>query len=156
MADRATKDQDVLKELLSGVHEDTTPDLEDLDKILYRDPKEAQNLAHRSFRLSDGAVPTPFQAVSGNLLGDEEEDDHRSFRLTTLSKKKSTVYFSRKMHSRLKYAKYQLRKLVPEEYRTAVSMSDIVNNALKIVLHEFETKNDKSILLKMTLKAIKK
>lgn len=154
MADKATKEPDVLKELLNGVHEDSPPDLEDLNKILYRDPKEAVHPSHRSFRLSEGQLGL---GETRDLFDDEEEEEeHRSFRLTAITKRKSTIYFTRKMHSRLKYAKYQLRKLVGEEHRSSISMSDIVNNALRIVLHEFEQKNDKSILLKMTLKNLKK
>lgn len=157
MMNNEPKRRDVLRDLLNGKEDGGVPtDLDDLNKLLYRDPRDAQaESEHRSFRLSSHE-----ESSRGFDLEENEEDveldEHRSFRLSVVSKKKSTIYFSRKMHARLKYAKYQLRKMMPNPFKSQVSMSNIVNNALKIVLHEFESKHDKSVLLKVTMKNMKK
>ena len=56
----------------------------------------------------------------------------------------------------LKSAKYRMRKMVDPELQNKISMSSIINNALIIVLHEFEVKGEKSILLKQIVKKLKK
>ena len=49
-------------------------------------------------------------------------------------------------------AKKRLKNLVPEERATQVSMSGIVDNALRIVLKELELKGKDSILVKQLSK----
>ena len=154
MMEKSQINRDVMMDLLEGREEKVPDTMDDLDKLLYRDPKEIKQDSHRSFRLSTEAH-TPAPVVLGTEENEEavlEQDKHKSFRLSLFHKKKSTVYFSRKMHARLKFAKYQMQKLVNDDVKAQISMSSIVNNALKIVLHEFETKRDKSVLLKVMLK----
>ncbi len=163
-ADETKKDtvQDVLSELLTSAQRDETiPDAEDLNTLLYRDPKELGERRHRSFRLSDAYEdlgPAGRAALVDEDRDDEEEYDLRSFRLaqTPRNKKKATVYFPKKLHTRLRSAKYQVKKLVPPEMRSYVTMSDIVTIALRIALREFEMKGKNSLMLKLLVKNIQR
>ncbi len=151
------KSGDILAEVLGASQENQALQTDDLDKLIYRDPKELQRVVHRAFRLTDFSAP----AVSTDLrkLIEPDKDDaldHQSFHLTSLNKKKTTIYFSKKIHLMLKSAKYRMRKMVDPELQNKISMSSIINNALIIVLHEFEVKGEKSILLKQIVKKLKK
>jgi hypothetical protein len=130
---------------------------DDLEKIIYRDPKELQKVVHRAFRLTSMAGEPTLPSDLKKLVEPEKEDfneEHHSFQLTNLTKKKTTIYFSKKVHLMLKSAKYKIKKMVAPELQSQVSMSSIINNALVIVLHEFELKEDKSILYKQILKKL--
>jgi hypothetical protein len=151
------KQIDILSEILTGPSDVQASQTEDLEKIIYRDPKELQRVVHRAFRLSDSHTPT-IGADLKRLIEPEKDDDleHQSFQLTSLNKKKTTIYFSKKIHLMLKSAKYRMRKMVEPDLSNKISMSSIINNALVIVLHEFEVKGEKSILLKQIVKKLKK
>ncbi len=148
---------DILADVLNTPSEVPTLHTEDLDKIIYRDPKELQRVVHRAFRLTDVRTPTIGTELR-RLIEPEKDDDlvHQSFQLTPMNKKKTTIYFSKKIHLMLKSAKYRMRKMVEPELSNKISMSSIINNALIIVLHEFDVKGEKSILLKQIVKKLNK
>lgn len=151
---------DVLAELLSGgADPGPTDEAEDLNPLLYRDKSEVSKPRYRSFRLTD-LDESPGQYAKNILLSiddPEPEEQYRSFRLAVpLNKKKATVYFPAKLHNRLKSAKYHIKKLAPEEYKSQISMSDIVAISLRIALREFEMKGDQSLMLKLILKHLSK
>lgn len=151
-----TRRVDIMSEILGSTAPDTPiMNTDDLEKIIYRDPKELQKVVHRAFRLSTMAPALPEDLKK--LVEPEKDDfneEHHSFQLTNLTKKKTTIYFSKKVHLMLKSAKYKIKKMVAPELQSQVSMSSIINNALVIVLHEFELKEDKSILYKQILKKL--
>lgn len=154
--------QDVLAELLTSAQRDETiPDAEDLNALLYRDPKEISERRHRSFRLSnayDDLGPAGRAALVDEDRDEDVDQELRSFRLAQAprNKKKATVYFPKKLHTRLRSAKYQVKKLVPPEMRSYVTMSDIVTIALRIALREFEMKGKNSLMLKLLVKNIQR
>lgn len=147
---------DILSEVLGAATDANSLQTDDLDKLIYRDPKELQRVVHRAFKLTNFSAP----AISTDLrklVEPEKEDfeDVQSFHLAP-RKKKTTIYFSKKIHLMLKSAKYRMRKMVDPELEKKISMSSIINNALIIVLHEFEVKGEKSILLKQIVKKLNK
>ncbi len=153
MMTHQAEQQDVLKMLLDSRDEVVDPESEDLNQIIYRDPNSIHAEEHRSFRLSDAVPIAPLSEIKKMLRGEEDiDEEHRSFKLTSITKKKSTVYFSRKLHRRLKNAKYRIDKMLPQNLRAQVSMSRIINIALLIVLYEFDKKGDNSLLLKQIIK----
>lgn len=147
---------DIMGDLLSGgADQDGAPDLLDLEKIIHRDPGEASKVDHRSFRMSSGGGVggKPFLLDPGELKGDPEPQV-QSFRLAPLDIKKTTVYFSNKLHIRLKSAKYNLKKCVPSDKQSLVTMSEIVNIALRIVLAEYEAKGEAGLLGRLIKKKL--
>ncbi len=155
--EREQKRTDILSEILNTPEDIQAMQTDDLEKIIYRDPKELQRVVHRAFRLSDFRTPA-IGAELKRLIEPEKDDDleHQSFHLTSLNKKKTTIYFSKKIHLMLKSAKYRIRKMVEPELSNKISMSSIINNALIIVLHEFDMKGEKSVLLKQIVKKLNK
>jgi len=155
-----SKRVDIMSEILGGGPKDFGAEgpvmqSDDLEKLVYRDPKELQKVVHRAFRLT---AMTPELPSDLKKLVEPEKDefneDHQSFKLTNITKKKTTIYFSKKVHLMLKSAKYKLKKIIDPDLASQISMSSIINNALIIVLHEFELKEDKSILYKQILKKL--
>lgn len=67
------------------------------------------------------------------------------------TKRKSTHYLSEKNFADLDKTCMTIRTLVPEDFRSRVSKSYIVNQAISIILHEFSTKGKKSILVRSIL-----
>ena len=103
-------------------------------------------------------TPDPWE-ICGNLWRPTPNDEYledRSFQLTPLNRKKTTIYFTKKIHKMLKSAKYSMKKMVEPELQKKISMSLIINNALVIVLHEFDMKGEESVLLKQMMKKLKK
>lgn len=151
---------DILAELLGGGSDPSaSQEADDLNALLYRDKSEVAKPQYRSFRLSE-LDDSPGQYARNILLelaDPETEEQYRSFRLAVpANKKKATVYFPPKLHNRLKSAKYHIKKLVPDEYKSQVSMSDIVAISLRIALREFEMKGESSLMLKLITKHLSK
>ncbi len=155
--DHTVHKRDILTDVLNGASEEKGLGLDDLDRIIYRNPSELKNIVHKPFKLT---TQHSIQHVDElrRLLEEDDDDleEHHSFRLTDITSKKTTVYFSRKIYTKLKSAKYHMKKLVPDELRSKISMSRIINNALIIVLHEFERKEENSVLLKQMVKVLQK
>ncbi len=155
--EKDNKSRDILSEVLNAPHEITALQTDDLDKLVYRDPQELRRVVHRAFRLTDFSTPAVSTDLRKLVEPDKDDDvEHQSFSLTPLNRKKTTIYFSKKIHLMLKSAKYRMRKLVDPSLQNKISMSGIINNALIIVLHEFEVKGEKSILLKQIVKKLNK
>lgn len=156
--ERNNKSGDILAEVLGATQDAPAMNTDDLDKLIYRDPQELQRVVHRAFRLTDFSAPAVSTDLRQLVQPDKEDysSEHQSFHLTGLTKKKTTIYFSKKIHLMLKSAKFRMRKMVQPELQSKISMSSIINNALIIVLHEFEVKGDKSVLLKQIVKKLSK
>lgn len=73
-----------------------------------------------------------------------------------VAKKKTTHYLNRDVYKELDKALDKLRGLLPEDVsKTEVSKSGMVNYALKVMLDEFETKGEKSELVRKLISEIK-
>ncbi len=151
-----------MSEILDGKSEAQSYSTDDLEKIIYRDPKELKQATHRPFRLSGLTSAFTHPRPVGDLrklVAPDPNDEYledRSFQLTPLNRKKTTIYFTKKIHKMLKSAKYSMKKMVEPELQKKISMSLIINNALVIVLHEFDMKGEESVLLKQMMKKLKK
>lgn len=66
-------------------------------------------------------------------------------------KRKSTHYLNEEVFANLGEAKIVIKELLPEGLKTKVTKSRIVENAIKVLLDEFEKKGDKSYLVKQLL-----
>jgi len=154
--ENGTRRVDIMAEILGNpAQEAPVLHTDELEKIVYRDPKELQKVVHRAFRLTEVNSNLP-EDLKKLVIPDKEDlgEEHQSFQLTNLTKKKTTIYFSKKVHLMLKSAKYKLKQMVDPDLQSQISMSSIINNALVIVLHEFDLKEDKSILYKQILKKL--
>ncbi len=149
---------DIMADILGSQSEAPAAQADDLERIIYRNPQELKQPMHRAFRLTDAAQPAMPEDLKRLVLPDKDDEDqeHSSFRLTDIVKKKTTIYFSKKIHLMLKSAKYQIKKMIEPELQSQISMSSIINNALIIVLHEFDLKREKSILYRQIIRKLKK
>jgi hypothetical protein len=68
------------------------------------------------------------------------------------TKRKTTHYLTEEVFENLDSAKKKIRTIVPEDLRTRVSKTQIVNRALMLILEEFETKGKNSKLVNYLLK----
>ena len=68
------------------------------------------------------------------------------------SKKKSTHYLSEEIFADLDDARDKINELVHQRLKSRVSKSRIVDQALRMILKEFEEKGEKSHLIKEILK----
>jgi len=70
------------------------------------------------------------------------------------AKRKTTHYLSEEVYESLGSVKNDIRTLLPENLRSKVSRSQIVNQALTLILKEFETKGEKSRLVRNLIQKI--
>jgi hypothetical protein len=64
------------------------------------------------------------------------------------SKKKTTLYLSEEVFENLESATNEIRTIVPENLRARVSQSQIVNQALILILKEYEARGKNSMLFR--------
>jgi hypothetical protein len=70
------------------------------------------------------------------------------------SKIKTTYYLSKEISENLNTTQIAIRSYVPKKFRSMVSMSHIVNQALVVILQEFETKGKDSRLMRTILQKL--
>ncbi|MFA6498918.1 MAG: hypothetical protein WC256_00130 [Desulfurivibrionaceae bacterium] len=128
----AKNKNDIMDDLLKGVSEDVGDEGSSLTKLIHR-AGEAASAQHPAG--SPSCSPPP--KTSG---GD--------------SKKKSTHYLSGEIFSDLDEARDKINDLVHQRLKSRVSKSQIVDQALRMILKEFEEKGEKSHLIKEILKGI--
>jgi len=122
------KKRDILSELLTG---DTTvgiiskKELNALNKLIGDTPK---------INSIDNKQPEKTKNISA---GEKKK----------ATKKKTTHYLSEEVLENLDSAIKDIRSLLPENLRSKVSKSQIVNQALALLLKEFEVKGEKSKLV---------
>lgn len=126
MAENKTKNQDVLKVILSGSEDYFVPGLEELEKLIHRSvkPPEASPVIRKS----------------------------RAKREKRPKKRKTTYYLAEEVFENLGDAKEIIRKMFPDIQKSMISKTSIVDSALKMILKEFETKGSKSALVKQIQK----
>ncbi len=126
MAENKTKNQDVLKAILSGSEDYFVPGLEELEKLIHRSVKPPE------------AAPVMKKP--------------RAKREKRPKKRKTTYYLTEEIFENLGDAKEIMRKMLPDIQKSKISKTRIVNSALKMILREFETKGGDSALVKQISK----
>ena len=121
---------DIMDALLKGSSEDTAPDASSLAKLIHRTGETASGNPPAGSSLAQGPPKLP---------GCE-------------SKKKSTHYLSGEIFTDLDEARDKINDLVQPRLKTRISKSRIVDQALRMILKEFEEKGEKSHLIKEILK----
>ena len=110
------------------------------------------------------SVPAEIQELT-DFLNDQREQDGDSSknlggkttkkkrRKKTGAKRKTTHYLSEEIFDGLDEAKEKIRKIAPTDQKTSISKSQIVDRALKMILHDFEAKGEKSSLVRLVLES---
>jgi hypothetical protein len=124
------KKKDIFEDILGGSEEDSIPGVEDLTELLYRRGKPSAKASTKK------SVGTP----------QKKREEKR------LPKKKVTYYIPEKIFVELSEAKAKIKVMVPPESKSKVSMSRIVELALKSIFKELEIKGQNSSLVKNILK----
>lgn len=123
------KSRDILDALLGKTLENSAPGTEELDKLIHL---EARSEPSPVAKKRQGKMPAQ--------------------KAKTRGKKKTTHYLSGTVFKELSEAKQKINDLVPSPLKSRVSKSQIVNQALKMILDDFEQKGEKSTLVKQLLK----
>lgn len=123
------KTRDILDALLGKPLENTAPGTEELEKLIHQEPRNK---------------PSP--------EGKKRQGKTPARNTKNRGKKKTTHYLSGKVFQELSEAKQKINDLVPSPLKSRVSKSQIVNQALKMILDDFEQKGEKSTLVKQLLK----
>ncbi len=120
---RSDNKKDVMKDVLSRAEGGAFYGEEDLLNIIYQAGQQQQKTA-------------PKKAVKKRA--------HKRRK----PKKKTTHYLSEDIFDTLGDAKEKLRDMLPEEKKSRISKSGIVNYALDMILKEFDAKGGGSLLVK--------
>lgn len=123
-----------MDDLLKGSSEDTTHEAASLARLIHR-TGESSCAKHP-------AEDPPSQDPKKSPAGD--------------SKKKSTHYLSEEIFADLDEARDKINKLVHPRLKAHVSKSRIVDQALRMILKDFEEKGEKSPLIKEILKSTRR
>lgn len=126
----AKNKDDIMDALLKGSAEDAAHETPSLVKLIHR----------------SGAKTRP-KHPGGSAAGREKKETPGGE-----SKKKSTHYLSEEIFTDLDEARDKINKLVHPRLKAHVSKSRIVDQALRMILKEFEEKGEKSPLIKEILK----
>lgn len=130
----AKNKNDIMDDLLKGTSEDAEHEASSLAKLIHR----AEKASPATHPPESRSCPDPKKAPPS---GD--------------SKKKSTHYLSGEIFADLDDAKDKINELVHPRLKSRVSKSRIVDQALRMILKEFEEKGEKSHLIKEILKGIR-
>ena len=128
----AQNKHDIMDALLKGSSEDAAHDAPSFAKLIHRKGK------------AEGAKPP-----TANALPPEPDSKKTP---GSDSKKKSTHYLSEEIFADLDDAREKINELVHHRLKSRVSKSRIVDQALRMILKEFEEKGEKSHLIKEILK----
>lgn len=129
----AAKDKnDIMDALLKGSSGDAAPETSSFARLIHRERKTKGAKQPAANALS--TKPESKKAPAGD------------------SKKKSTHYLSEEIFADLDDAREKINELVRQRLKTRVSKSRIVDQALRMILKEFEEKGEKSPLIKALLK----
>lgn len=129
----AKNKHDIMDALLKGSAEDAAHETPSLAKLIHRTGEKAGP------KYPDGSASC--RDKKENPGGD--------------SKKKSTHYLSGEIFADLDEARDKINELVHQRLKSRVSKSRIVDQALRMILKEFEEKGEESPLIKEILKGIR-
>ena len=96
---------------------------------------------------------TSLYDYSINLEPDKKEPQKKRKR-SRQTKRKITHYLTEDTFENLVRAKMDIRKHVPEQYRSQISKTKIVNQALKMILQEFQLNGEKSKIMQTILQSL--
>jgi hypothetical protein len=125
------KKKGVMDDILGSKEQDDTPGMEALDSLIYRRGKAEK----KPVSLGKRGPARPARKSLHPPLN-----------------KKVTHYLSEKVSVELGEAKAMIKVMVPPEIKSQLSMSRIVDYALKAILKELETKGTDSALVQEILK----
>ena len=125
---------DIMDDLLKGSPEDATSEASSLAKLIHR----AGETATAKPPAGSAADPDQKKAPGGD------------------GKKKSTHYLSGEIFDDLDEARDKINELVHPRLKSKISKSRIVDQALRMILKDFEEKGEKSHLIKEMLKDLRK
>lgn len=126
----AKNKHDIMDDLLQGSPEDAATEAPSLAKLIHR---------------------TVIPASAKHPAGITSSPD-RPKKPGSDSKKKSTHYLSEEIFADLDEARNKINELMHQRLKSRVSKSRIVDQALRMILKEFEEKGEKSPLIKEILK----
>ena len=126
----AKNKHDIMDALLKGASEDAAQEASSLAKLIHR----ASETANDKHPAKSSSCPDPKNPPVGD------------------SKKKSTHYLSEEIFDDLDDARDKINELVHKRLKSRVSKSRIVDQALRMILKDFEEKGEKSHLIKEILK----
>lgn len=122
---------DILDAVLKETNEDR-PEIESLARLIHRMGTKASV----KFPAENVAVPRQVKKTGSD------------------SKKKSTHYISEDIFEDLNVARNKIDELVHPRLKSRISKSRIVDQAIKMILKDFEKKGEKSQLIKEILKDV--
>ena len=96
---------------------------------------------------------TSLYDYSINLEPDKKEPQKKKKR-SRQTKRKITHYLTEDTFENLVQAKMDIRKHVPEQYRSQISKTKIVNQALRMTLQEFQLNGEKSKIMQTILQSL--
>ena len=96
---------------------------------------------------------TSLYDYSINLEPDKKEPQKKKKR-SRQTKRKITHYLTEDTFEILVRAKMDIRKHVPEQYRSQISKTKIVNQALRMILQEFQLNGEKSKIMQTILQSL--
>jgi hypothetical protein len=129
--------KNVLDELLSNSQVHGYVRQQELDELL--------EVIHNPF-FND----TSLYDYSINLVP-EKKDPEKKKKRSRKTKRKITHYLTENTFKELGRAKMDIRKHVPEQYRSQISKTKIINQALSMILQEFQLKGKKSKIMQTIL-----
>ncbi len=132
MAMQKKEKRDVLDDLFSGRHENELSEIQQLNELIFQD------------------LP---QIVEEEKKREKKAAKER--RTKSRTRKKSTHYLTPENFAQLSSARAKIRQKVPNGMKHKISKSQIVNEAIELVLQDLDAKGDKSILLEKLNKFIK-
>lgn len=121
----------ILDDLLDNQQEDeSASELEGLNEFVFRGERSSGKTA---------------------LVEHQKKDPHKN-KIKKAPKKKTTFMISENISVQLNEAKAKIKIMVPEPLRSKVSMSKIVNYAVKAILDELNSAGEDSELIKKIMK----
>ncbi len=136
-----TKQKNILDDVLYGVDADAT---DGQNKTLPQGMELLQGIIHRR-----GETPS---ALSKQEKPGKDKPPAYGSVLLECPKKRTTIYLTPATYEQLAASKALIRELLPEDASLRVSMSGIVDNALRILLKELDEKRNDSVLFKLMLR----
>ena len=98
------------------------------------------------------ALITQTGAIIKSPSTTEKKKPSSQQRTPTKGKKKSTYYVTEETFAHLDKAKVKIKQQVPATFKKHISKSQIINQALGMILRDFEIKGDDSLLMKRLMK----
>lgn len=123
------KNKDLLDEILGKAADETIAELDGLEGIIYRAYRKDQP------QLEQQLPPQ---------------------RKSRQPKRRTTHYLSEDVYAELGFVKDKIAELFLDDHRHKISRSDVVNQALRIVLEEFDAKGLESPLVGKVIRAVKR